>query len=332
MYLISIIMPVYNADKYLKRTIDSIMNQTIGFENIELILVDDNSTDSSRNIIEEYSNKYSNIISFFSDKNHGFPGYGRNIGLKNATADYIMFIDNDDEYEPEFCKKIYEAIEKEKCDIVSSNFRMIYDNYVVEEDFFNKFDFGIEIEEDYMKFIKLDGYRNVTDPFIWTKIFRKSIIEENNIKFVEDRLSEDRLFLFNYYYYAENLIIINEFTYKHYAHGNNLSNISAKSTLGFINSYYDVLNLVTEKYGGIDKEDLFRDNILNTFIQIIFSQDQKCLLEKLYKFEEDIGFNSSLNYSWATFCNKLLLKRKFLLLIIIFKVLKLGKKFLDFFR
>ena len=59
MYLISIIMPIYNADKYLRRTISSIMNQTIGFENIELILVDDNSSDSSRDIIEEYSDKYS---------------------------------------------------------------------------------------------------------------------------------------------------------------------------------------------------------------------------------------------------------------------------------
>ena len=77
-YKVSVIIPVYNAEKYLKNAIESVINQTIGFENIELILVDDNSTDESPKIILDYSEKYENIVSFLSNENHGLPGFGRN--------------------------------------------------------------------------------------------------------------------------------------------------------------------------------------------------------------------------------------------------------------
>ena len=98
MYKVSVIMPVYNAEEYLGNALDSVINQSMGFENIELILVDDKSTDNSRNIIEEYSNIYYNIKPIFLDENSGCPGIPRNVGIKNASSDYIMFIDNDDEY------------------------------------------------------------------------------------------------------------------------------------------------------------------------------------------------------------------------------------------
>ena len=89
-YKVSVIMPIYNAEKNLENTIKSVINQTIGFENIELILVDDASTDNSKKIIKRFQEKYPNIIAYFSENNHGFPGFGRNIGLKLATSEYIM--------------------------------------------------------------------------------------------------------------------------------------------------------------------------------------------------------------------------------------------------
>ena len=127
-YKISVIIPVYNAQNTLKVTINSVINQTIGFENIELILVDDCSTDNSREIIEEYSNAYSNIKPIFLEENTGCPGIPRNIGIKNATSDYIMFIDNDDEYFPEICDKLYDAMIMEDADIVVCNTLVTYLN------------------------------------------------------------------------------------------------------------------------------------------------------------------------------------------------------------
>ena len=125
MYLITVICPTYNCEKYIQRTINSIINQTIGFENIELIFVDDCSTDSTKNIIAEYSKEYKNIVPFFLKENHGFPGFGRNLGIKKSKSEYIMFIDNDDEYSPEYCEKMYNTIKFFDTDVVSSNFQMI---------------------------------------------------------------------------------------------------------------------------------------------------------------------------------------------------------------
>lgn len=88
-YKVSVIIPVYNADKYLRTAIESVINQTIGFENIELIIVNDNSTDNSRNIIEEYSSKYENIVDIHLEKNSGYPGKPRNVGIERATAPYL---------------------------------------------------------------------------------------------------------------------------------------------------------------------------------------------------------------------------------------------------
>ena len=87
---VSIIVPIYNKEKYIKKCIDSILNQT--YSNIEAIVINDGSTDNSDNIMKSYNNK---IIKYYSRKNHGI-GATRNFGLKKATGDYIVFLDSDD--------------------------------------------------------------------------------------------------------------------------------------------------------------------------------------------------------------------------------------------
>ena len=90
-YKISVITPIYNCEKYLRNAIQSIMNQSIGFQNIELILVNDNSTDNSKEIIEEYCEKYENIIGVHLPKNSGQCGRPRNVGMEISTAPYLVF-------------------------------------------------------------------------------------------------------------------------------------------------------------------------------------------------------------------------------------------------
>lgn len=121
-FKVSVIIPVYNAQDTIKRSIDSVINQTMGFSNIELILYDDNSTDGTRKILKEYSNSYENIVLILSDENSGYAGKGRNEGIKIASADYIMFMDSDDEYESDMCETLYNKIINENADIVSSNY------------------------------------------------------------------------------------------------------------------------------------------------------------------------------------------------------------------
>ena len=111
-YKISMIIPTFNAEKDLERAISSLMKQTIGFENIEVLLVDDLSTDNTRKVILEYAEKYNNIKYIFLESNSGTAGKPRNIGIENASSEYIMFLDNDDEYIPEACEILYDKISK----------------------------------------------------------------------------------------------------------------------------------------------------------------------------------------------------------------------------
>ena len=128
---VSIIVPVYNVEKYLTKCLDSLVNQTLS--DIEIIVVNDGSPDNSKKIIESYSEKYSNIIPYFSEKNHGYPGFGRNIGLNTATSDYIMFMDNDDEYDVNMCETLYETIINENADIVVCGRMMVNQSNNIEE-------------------------------------------------------------------------------------------------------------------------------------------------------------------------------------------------------
>ena len=90
---ISIIVPVYNAEDYLKRCLDSLINQT--YKNIEIIIIDDSSTDNSKEIIKKYASKDNRIRTFFSEINQGV-SKSRNIGLKSFFGDYVLFMDSDD--------------------------------------------------------------------------------------------------------------------------------------------------------------------------------------------------------------------------------------------
>lgn len=109
-YKVSIIVPIYNAEKYLKECIESIINQTIGFENIQVILVNDGSIDNSKSIIDEFSKKYQNIDAIYLQKSHSLGGFARNEGIKNAQGQFLMFLDSDDCLRKEACKLMYDMI------------------------------------------------------------------------------------------------------------------------------------------------------------------------------------------------------------------------------
>ena len=89
---VSIVIPVYNVEKYLKQCLESVVNQTL--DKIEVICINDGSTDNSLNILKEYEKKYNNII-IIDQENKG-PGFARNIGMKRASGKYIYFLDSDD--------------------------------------------------------------------------------------------------------------------------------------------------------------------------------------------------------------------------------------------
>ena len=120
---ISIIVPVYNAEKYLVKCLDSLVNQTK--KNIEIILVNDGSKDKSIDILNEYKEKYPDMITIISQENQG-QSAARNSGIENATGKYIDFVDSEDYVSENMFEKLYEkAIEKD-FDVVASNVNCVY--------------------------------------------------------------------------------------------------------------------------------------------------------------------------------------------------------------
>ncbi len=188
MYKISVIIPVYNAEKYLKRAIDSVIRQSIGFENIEIVIVDDASTDNSKQIIEEYATKYPNIKAIFLEQNSGTPAKPRNVGIENAAGEYIMTLDSDDEFFENACELLYD-------EAIATDFDMVCGYYSIYDE---KGNLCIPISLPYNEFEKfrIKSYKEKQDSvlFLWghcSKIFKKSLFWDNNIKYVENGIGND---------------------------------------------------------------------------------------------------------------------------------------------
>ena len=199
-YLISIIVPVFNSENYIHNTFYSFKNQSIGFENIELIFVDDYSTDDSRQIIKDYSNTYSNVKCILLNENSGFAGLPRNVGIQNATSDYIMFLDSDDIFYHNACEKLYREIHDNDLDLAFgyyvTNVDGIKSNHIFFDDTFR------------INNISENSDILIYPPAIMSKIYKKSIILENNIEFPVGIPGEDLVFSTNYFLHAEGISYI----------------------------------------------------------------------------------------------------------------------------
>lgn len=217
-YKISVIIPTYNAEDYLLEAINSIKNQTMGFENIEVILVDDNSSDNTKTILSELSKTHENIKSIFLEGNSGTASKPRNVGIENSNADYIMFLDNDDIYYPQMCEVMYNTIHTNNSDVVSCRYNINNDmpysflddfDPLKFKDFKGKYDGNTIFLENLDEFPSIMTLGHPT--MIWTKIFRKSFILENKIEFPVGDLYEDVFFSVKSYLKANGIIILNNF-------------------------------------------------------------------------------------------------------------------------
>lgn len=185
--LISIIIPVYNAEKYIAKCAESLINQT--YKNIEIIFVDDCSTDSSNKIIKEFTEKDSRVKQYSTGTNGG-PGKARNVGLENSHGEYIMFCDNDDTYSPNMCEVMLKTMLEKDVDLVTCKANVINGKLDrAQEHYVNSNPLG------YFNFN--EKKRFVLNVFVWNKIYKKSLIDKYDIKFTIIS-SEDDLFTFMY--------------------------------------------------------------------------------------------------------------------------------------
>ncbi len=222
---VSIIVPVYNADKYLERCINSLRNQSL--KDIEIILVDDSSSDSSLEICDKAA-KEDSRIKVIQKVNEG-AGMARNAALKVATGKYIGFSDADDFVEIDMFKILYEKAEKYNSDLVMSGVLFVDGNIFskvgecIRKTYFDK-DTHFETEEELKKLrmgivgaLPEDTDDSKYGMSIWKNLFRHEIIKKNNIVFESEReiFSEDTLFMIDYISCIEKATGINEAFYNY---------------------------------------------------------------------------------------------------------------------
>lgn len=235
MQKITVIMPVYNVENYLSQAIESVIYQT--YENLEIILIDDGSTDQSGNICDKYA-QIDTRIEVIHQENKGLSG-ARNSGLEVATGEYIMFIDSDDIFPKDACEKMLRYIQEKDADYVVGNYtNMSEDGTIWDKPIFDTdkyVEFRLSIEDYTHSFYTMNSG-------VWNKIFKKSFLDKINIRFVERVPAEDAIFTTYCFMKAEKVYYTPEIVY-HYRlrYSESISTNGSKKYFLGINKAYRII-------------------------------------------------------------------------------------------
>lgn len=277
MPFVSIIVPVYNVEKYLARCIESIIMQS--FVDWELILINDGSLDESGRICNEYSKKDSRIIVYH--KKNGGVSSARNFGLHIAKGKWVAFVDSDDFVGVDYIRNMISENIIESC--------IVYMNYQPE----------IQVREGlYSKESMVDFYVNSRLPEMSgpvSKLFNMSIIRQNNIRFdTEIHMGEDAVFVLNYMCHINNLYVINKsFVYSYDKHENSLSNkyYSFDSEYKCFVVWKECLERFLRKYNHLSEKEieknLWTGRLSMTFLRAI---------QSLVRYNPPYTYNQFLKY------------------------------------
>jgi glycosyltransferase involved in cell wall biosynthesis len=248
----SIVIPLYNAESYIIRCFESILRQN--YENLEVIFVNDGSTDNSQSIIEKISNN--NNVKFINQGNSG-PGIARNIGILNAIGENILFLDVDDELENDALNGLDNFLLDKIYDVVCFGFNLRGSNsQIIKSITFHE---KTSIKDNIKDFFEIGTIKNV----IWNKLYKRKFLLENNIKFDDSRINEDALFVFKIILNTNSLIFYNKIVYNHIS-DNNLSYTNMPSVFHFENT----LNVIRTISNNLNENNLLEKykNSFNVYI------------------------------------------------------------------
>ena len=313
MYKVSVIIPTYNVADFAEKAIESVVNQTIGFENIELILVDDNSPDDTPKLIKKYSEKYDNVKGICLKENHGSPSNGRNIGIKEASSKYVMFLDHDDLYDKDLCKRFYESIEKYSADVVMCRYYSCTDENDLKlyDDLIDKSSVIIDDPKENLTFFK--------DIYIWNKIYNVDFLRKFNIYFPTDALFEDIVFCAKVNLHTDRIVLLNDY-YGYYHNIRDTENPSTSYSISY-NSFLKILKGFEDTFEILNKyetSDILNESksefygmLIRIFITVNASYDEKIeLLKKMYELENEYNVKK-LNVAWENIFYQLILNKRF---------------------
>lgn len=313
--LVSVIVPVYNAEKYLSTCLDSICNQTL--RDLEIIVVNDGSTDASGKIAEEYMAKDDHIR--IIHKRNGNPGATRNLGLEIVKGEYVGFIDGDDWIEKEMYETLLESAIENKSDLVVCGVSVDYtrDKRTIKQQYK-----AIENNPDKL----LDLYFNLTAKNLFSypvnKLYRTSFIRKYTLRFPEVLPYEDLVFNLKYYMRISSISILPDLFY-HYIRREEISAAGAYSTnhleaCGIAEDtfrfFFNVYN-----YNGIAVEKILRERKIKDYIAYTIGLYKKnsplTRIERIKLLEQNVFDNHILEQNMVLYNPKGIYERLFYILL-----------------
>lgn len=261
--LVSVIIPIYNVEKYLKECLDSVINQT--YKNLEIILVDDKSPDNSGKIADEYAKKDKRIKVVHKPKNEG-PSKARNIGLSYATGVFVAFIDSDDFVDLDW----FEVLERESKNSDSDTTRGYIKIHIEDERAIKAFGSREAYEGYYNNTIKVLTQKNKNNmrSSVCFSLYKKSVIDEYGIKFNDNiKSGEDELWNLIFSYFANKVTTVNRRVYYHRRIRRG-SIMTTKDTINNNESFYRALLFHEIVKFMNSKDDYPQDIYINRFFDM----------------------------------------------------------------
>lgn len=297
---VTVIIPVYNGEKYIERCIESILNQS--YKNIELIIIDDNSTDNTYQIIKKYQS-FSNVL-YTRNRNTLGPGNTRNIGLKKALSPYVLFLDSDDWIDLNCIEKAVSILETNplidiaiwevKTAYYSSRFSIRY-QYQYDNILDNKMALGLlshSFENEYF-----------ISPLLGCKVFRKNLLETHKI-FFPDTIYEDDMFTFLAILYSRKIALITGNYLYYYQHSDSLTHYFCEKN---VNDFFKTFNELYEYIDNSSKKYYYHylSKSLNSLLTCMENDTNDIELQAKYKsmifksFYKNIDVEEYYSYSFT---------------------------------
>ena len=259
--LITVIINVYNGEKFIKKCLDCIINQT--YKNLEILVINDGSTDNTLNIIKEYKDKRIKVI---TTKNQGL-SLSRNVGIESAKGDYLYFIDVDDFIEPDTIEYLYNLNKNNNTLISTCKSIDVYDYNILVKNKNEKVD--ILLKEDML--VKILLWQNRAEA-LWNKLIKKEVF--NNLRF-EDRIINDIAFTHKLIINTDKISYSNQIKYYHLIHNENIS-IKKRENLDRVEDMYKAIieryNYIKKVYPNFNYNEL---GILDGITRLYYTKSKK---------------------------------------------------------
>lgn len=280
---LSVIVPMYNSQNYIERCINSIINQNI--DDMEIILINDGSIDSTKYIVQKYADIYPNIKLINKEKNQGI-GAARNTGLKVAKGEYITFVDSDDYIECGMYKEMYKLGKENDSDLVMCSYLRKYKDLDEEV--------KLNINQDYIVYNRIQIEKNIIPTFVknieygyyyvWNKLYKKDFLYKNNIYFKEKiKFAEDWFFNLDVFDKIDQFLYVNK---PYYNYLDNAGSLSKDIDVDRINLYLEGHRM---KYYFIEKYNLKNKEVDSKLLEEIYVYIYNLIISKnSYEIKKDI--------------------------------------------